>query len=186
MARMTRIALLAVVLSACTGSTYYPSGQPVYATQTTQTTNGSSTTTSTTTFQSASYEEPQPEPQPEPPPPPPEPEPMPVSHCDQRDNREMCIALGVIVDVGDILLGVERESCRRASKELNRYADGHEREIRTLLRLEHTQTPMRLQQFQQRHAATAAVVMTRALDLEARCDGDDRVVRALRRIGFKR
>ena len=185
MRAMTRIALLAVTLSACAGSTYYPSHQPGYAQQTVQTTNQSpdgtqsSTSTTTTTFQSTSYEEPAPAPEPAVMPPPP-----PAPQCDARDNREMCIALGVMVDIGEILRSVEGESCRRASKALNRYADSNSFELRTFLQLEHTQTPLRLEQFQQRHAATASVVIGLALDLETRCDDDPRVHRALARVGF--
>lgn len=59
------------------------------------------------------------------------------------------------------------------------------RDIRVLNNLDYSETPTRLQQFQQRHQTTAGAVIARALDLDARCDGDDRVNRALRRIGFK-
>jgi hypothetical protein len=193
-ARMTRLALLVVTLTACAGSsTYYPPPQPGYASQTVQTTNLSadgsqtSTTTTTTTFQSSSYEEPAPPP-PEPEPavmqPPPPPPPTPGGQCDPRDTREMCIAVGVMVDISDILASVENESCRRASKELNRYADHNRREIRVFMNLEHDVAANRLAQFQQRHGALASVAVGRALELEARCDGDDRVHRALERVGF--
>lgn len=181
--------LLVVVLSACTGtSTYYPSGQPQYAQQTTQTTNGNTTTTSTSTYQSTPYE------QPAPPPPQPvsyEPAPQPAPpvddgpRCHPRDNDEMCIALGVLYDVGHLLERLEERSCGKAARVLNRYADENRRDIDTLLTLEHTQTRPRLRQFAERHQAEFTLVMEQALDLDARCGGDDRFDRAMHRLGFR-
>ena len=185
---MTRTVLLAAVLSACTGSTYYPSGQPQYAqqTQTTQSADGTQTSTSTYTHQS--YDQPAP--------PPPAPEPQPASYepppppddgprCDARDNREMCVALGVIYDVGRMLSRLEERSCGKAARALNRYADNHDREIEIMLSLEETQTGPRLRQFQQRHMTEVSLVIDQALDLDARCGGDDRFDRAMRRLGFR-
>ena len=187
---MTRIALFAVVLSACTGtSTYYPSGQPQYAqqTQTTQSADGSQTTTTTSTYQQTSYEQPAP--------PPPQPEPQPAAYqppppddgprCDARDNREMCTALGVVYDVGRLLERLEERSCGKAAKVLNRYADRHDREIEVMLSLEETQTRPRLRQFAERHQVEFALVIAQALDLDSRCGGDDRFDRAMRRLGFR-
>src|SRR5688572_21627672 len=143
---MTKLVSLAALLVACTGSsTYYPSGQPQYASQTQTTTNGPQTSTTTTTYQSSSYQEPAPAPQPEPvayqpvyqPPPPPQDQ---RPQCHPRDNREMCIALGVMHDVGRLLYRLEERSCGKAAKALNRYADNHEYEIEVLLSLEETQT----------------------------------------------
>jgi len=188
---MNRIALLAVTLSACTGSTYYPSGQPQYAQQTTttQSADGSQVATSTTTYQTTTYDQ-QPAPQPaayEPPPQPAAPPPPPQDdgpRCDARDNREMCIAVGVIYDVGRLLERLDERSCGKAAKALNRYADHHGREIETMLTLEHSQTRPRLRQFQERHQTDVELVLAQALDLDARCGGDDRFDRAIARIGF--
>ncbi len=190
---MTRIALLSLVLSACAGSSsYYPAG-PVYASssQTTQSADGSQTTTTTTT---ASFEPNEPAPAPaapvaepvayEPPPPPAPPADTGDSECDRRDTPEMCVALHVILDIGDILREADSVSCRRATKELNRYADRHVREIRTLLNLEETETAPRLRQWQERHQQDAAVAISRALDMSSRCD-DERADAALERVGFR-
>jgi hypothetical protein len=182
-----RLALLAVTLSACTGSTYYPSGQPQYAQQTTttQSADGSQTQTSTTTYQTTTYDQqPQPEPaayQPPAPPPPPSNGPQ----CDPRDNREMCIAIGVISDVGRLLERLEERSCGKAARALNRYADENRDDIDVMLTLEHTQTRPRLRQFMDRHQADVELVIAQALDLDSRCGGDDRFDRAMRRIGFR-
>ncbi len=186
---MTRITLLALVLSACTGSTYYPSSQPQYAqqTQTTQSADGTQASTTTTTYQHQSYEQPAP--------PPPAPEPQPASYepppaddgprCDPRDNREMCTALGVVYEVGRLLERLEERSCGKAAKALNRYADRHDREIEIMLSLEETQTRPRLRQFAERHQLEFALVISQALDLDSRCGGDDRFDRAMRRLGFR-
>lgn len=190
-AGMMRIALLAVALSACTGSTYYPSGQPQYAQQQTTTTSadGSQMQTSTTTYQTTTYDQQQqpPAPQPEPasyqPPPPPVEDNGPA--CHPRDNREMCIALGVVYDVGRLLERLEERSCGKAARALNRYADNHDREIEILLTLEDTQTKPRLRQFAERHQGEFTLVIEQALDLDARCGGDDRFDRAMRRLGFR-
>lgn len=188
-----RLALLAVTLSACTGSTYYPSAQPGYAQQTTTTTSadGTQTQTSTTTYQTTTYDQqPQPEPasyQPAPPAPPAPPQPPPPSgpSCDPRDNREMCIAVGVIYDVGRLLERLEERSCGKASRALNRYADENGDDIEVMLTLEHTQTRPRLRQFMDRHQADVELVIAQAMDLDSRCGGDDRFDRAMRRIGFR-
>ena len=186
---MTRTVLLAAVLSACTGSTYYPSAGPQYAQQTTTSQSPDGTqTTSTTTYQHSSYEQPAP--------PPPAPEPQPASYepppppddgprCDPRDNREMCIALGVVYDVGRLLERLEERSCNKAARALNRYADRHDREIEIMLSLEETQTAPRLRQFAERHQVEFALVIAQAQDLDARCGGDDRFDRAMRRLGFR-
>ena len=186
---MTRTVLLAAVLSACTGSTYYPSGQPQYAQQTTTTQSPDGTQTSTSTYTHQSYDQPappppQPEPQPasyEPPPPPQDEGPR----CDPRDNREMCTALGVVYDVGRLLERLEERSCNKAARAINRYADRHDREIEVMLSLEETQTRPRLRQFAERHQTEFALVIAQALDLDSRCGGDDRFDRAMRRIGFR-
>lgn len=192
---MKRIAMLALVLSACTG-TYYPysSSQPQYASSTTQSTSQSpdgtmSSSTTTTTFES-NTQQPMPPAQPaayeEPPPPPPPPSgPQGTDgRCDRRDTPNMCVALGVILDIGDILAQAENGSCRQASKSLNRYADQHPREIDTLIRLDQLESRKRIEKFSQRHQGTAGVVISRAMELDARCEGDDKLDRALRRVGF--
>jgi hypothetical protein len=187
-AMMTRTVLLAAVLSACTGSTYYPSAGPQYAQQTTTSQSPDGTqSTSTTTYQHSSYEQPAP--------PPPAPEPQPASYeppppddgprCDPRDNREMCTALGVVYDVGRLLERLEERSCNKAARALNRYADRHDREIEIMLSLEETQTAPRLRQFAERHQVEFALVIAQAQDLDARCGGDDRFDRAMRRLGFR-
>jgi hypothetical protein len=184
---MTRTVLLAAVLSACTGSTYYPSGQPQYAQQTTTTQSPDGTQTSTSTYTHTSYDQ-------QPAPPPPQPEPQPASYepppddgprCDPRDNREMCTALGVVYDVGRLLERLEERSCNKAARALDRYADRHDREIEVMLSLEETQTRPRLRQFAERHQAEFALVIAQALDLDSRCGGDDRFDRAMRRLGFR-
>jgi hypothetical protein len=188
-----RLALLAVTLSACTGSTYYPSGQPQYAQQTTttQSADGSQTQTSTTTYQTTTYDQqPQPEPAAYQPPPQPQPAPPPAPpsngpQCDPRDNREMCIAVGVIYDVGRLLERLEERSCGRAARALNRYADENRDDIEVMLTLEDTQTRPRLRQFMARHQADVELVIAQAMDLDSRCGGDDRFDRAMVRIGFR-
>lgn len=182
-----RLALLAVTLSACTGSTYYPSGQPQYAQQTTttQSADGSQTQTTTTTYQSTSYDQqPAPEPASYQPPPPPAP-PSDGPQCHPRDNEEMCTAVSVIYDVGRLLERLDERSCGRAARALNRYADENRRDIEVMLTLGHTQTRPRLEQFMQRHQADVELVIAQAQDLDARCGGDDRFDRAMRRIGFR-
>jgi hypothetical protein len=191
---MNRITLLTTALLAgCVGSSsYYPSGQPQYASasQTTQTTNGSTTTTSSTTATYQAYEQPAPVPQPEPQPavvvyePAPAPVADPGPRCHARDNREMCIAVGVIYDVGRLLERLEERSCGKASRAINRYADNHDDEIEVLLSLEHTQTRPRLRQFVERHQAEVSLVIAQAMDLDSRCGGDDRFDRAMKRLGF--
>ena len=188
---MHRLALCAVTLSACTGSTYYPSGQPQYASQTTstQSADGLQTQNTTTSFQHTPYEgQPQPEPAAYQPPPAPQPPPPPVDNgprCDPRDNHEMCIAVGVIYDVGRLLERLEERSCGRAARALNRYADDNRDDIEVMLTLDHTQTRPRLNQFMARHQAEVDLVIAQALDLDSRCGGDDRFDRAMRRIGFR-
>jgi hypothetical protein len=185
-----RFALLAVTLSACTGtSTYYPSGQPQYAQQTTttQSADGSQVQTSTSTYQTTTYDQqPQPEPAayqpPQPAPPPPSSD---GPRCDPRDNREMCIAIGVIYDVGRLLERLEERSCGKAARALNRYADENRGDIDVMLSLDHTQTRPRLRQFMDRHQADVELVIAQAMDLDSRCGGDDRFDRAMRRIGFR-
>jgi hypothetical protein len=187
---MKRIAILATVLSACTGSTYYPSGDPQYAQQQTTTTSADGTQTSTTTHTYQSYDQTAPQPQPasyeqpaQPAPPPPAYDDGP--RCDPRDNREMCIALGVIYDIGRLLERLEDRGCGKAARALDRYADNNERDIETLMTLEHTQTRPRLRQFAERHQTEFLLVINQALDLDGRCGGDDRFDRAMRRIGFR-
>jgi hypothetical protein len=180
--RLALLALLAVTLSACTGSTYYPSSQPQYAQQTTttQSADGSQTQTSTTTYQTTTYDQ-QPEPAVYQPPAPPPSGPS----CDPRDNREMCIAVGVIHDVGRLLERLEERSCGKAARALNRYADENRDDIETMLTLDHTQTGPRLRQFMDRHQADVELVIAQATDLDSRCGGDDRFDRAIDRIGFR-
>jgi hypothetical protein len=170
--------------------TYYPSAQPQYAQQQTTTTSadGTQTQTSTTTYQTTTYDQQQ-QPQPEPQPASYQPPPPPVEDvgfsCHPRDNREMCTALGVVYDVGRLLSRLEERSCGKAARALNRYADDHDREIEILLTLEDTQTRPRLRQFAERHQAEFTLVIDQALDLDARCGGDDRFDRAMRRLGFR-
>ena len=168
--------------------TYYPSGQPQYAQQQTTTTSadGSQTQTSTTTYQTTTYDQQQqPAPQPEPASYQPPPADDVGFQCHPRDNREMCIALGVVYDVGRLLERLEERSCGKAARALNRYADDHDREIEILLTLEDTQTKPRLRQFAERHQGEFTLVIDQALDLDARCGGDDRFDRAMRRLGFR-
>jgi hypothetical protein len=192
---MTRIALLAFVLTAgCTG-TYYPySGSgPAYATAQTQQVAQSqdgTTTTTTTTSQSYAFEPAaQPaayasEPPQAPPEPPPAEEPAPPPLCHPRDTANMCVALTVIVDVGDIIAAAQNGSCRDASKSLNRYADSHAREIETLIRLRELEPKHKLAKWEERHRSRAEGVMTAALDLDTRCEHNEKLDRALRRVGF--
>jgi hypothetical protein len=177
-------------LAACTGSsTYYPAGQPQYASasQTTSSTNGTTTTTTTTTATFQAYEEPMSEPAPAPPveepAPPPPPAPAGDPRCSPEDSIEMCVSLGVILDIGDILATAENRSCHKASKLINRYADSHARQIDTFLSLERTESRRRLKQWERRHQVEASEAINRALDLASRCN-DDRTDRALRRVGF--
>ena len=97
----------------------------------------------------------------------------------------MCIAVGVIFDVGRLLERLDERSCGKAARALNRYADDNRDDIDVLLTLEHTQTRPRLRQFQDRHQGEFELVIAQALDLDARCGGDDRFDRAMRRIGFR-
>jgi hypothetical protein len=189
--RMTRIALLAIALAAgCTG-TYYPysGSQPQYATAQTQQVSQSQdgSTTTTTTSQSYAYQPNTVAAQPaayEPAPPPaPAEEPAP-SLCHPRDTPNMCVALTVIVDVGDILTDAQDASCRDAAKSLNRYADSHAREIDTLDRLRELEPAGRLAKWEERNRGRAEGVMAAALDLDARCEHNGKVDRALRRVGF--
>jgi hypothetical protein len=186
---MKPLALFATLLAACTGSsTYYPAGQPQYASasQTTSSTNGTTTTTTTTTATFQAYEEPMAEPAPAPPaeePAPPPPAPAGDPRCSPEDTIEMCVSLGVILDIGDILATAENRSCHKASKLINRYADSHARQIDTFLSLERTESRRRLKQWERRHQVEASEAINRALDLASRCN-DDRTDRALRRVGF--
>ena len=188
---MTRIALLAVALSAgCTG-TYYPysGSQPQYATAQTQQVSQSQDGTTTTTTTSESYAfQPntvpaQPAAYEPPPPPPPAPEPAP-SICHPRDTANMCVAITVIVDIGDILTDLHDASCREAAKALNRYADSHAREIDTFARLRELEPAHRLARWEDRHRSRADGVIAAALDLDMRCEHNSKVDRALRRVGF--
>jgi hypothetical protein len=190
---MLRIAWLSFALAttACTG-TYYPtsSAGPQYASASTQQVSQShdgTTTTTTTSTQSYAYQANPPAPQPaayEPPPPPPSEEPAPPSLCHPRDTANMCVALTVIVDVGDIITGARESSCREAARSLNRYADSHAREIDTLIRLRELESPARLAAWEDRHRSQAEGVMMVALEIDARCEHNDKLDRALRRIGF--
>lgn len=192
---MTRIALLAALLSACTG-TYYPysSSQPQYAsaqTTTTQTSEDGSVTTTTTetstfeaypTAQPAAYHEPAAS---APPPPPAAPPPAPPSDlCHRKDTPDMCVAIQTMFEIGAIIKQHEDASCREASRALNRYADTHGRELHTFENLDKTHSEKQLRGFQKRHEADAAPIMGAALELDARCDGDQKLDRALRRVGF--
>jgi len=193
---MKRIGLFALLLSACTATTYpMSSGQPQYAsTQTTQTTqnpDGSTVTTTTTETASSQPYAAQPATYNEPPPPPPEsepalPPPPPPSDaaCHKKDTPEMCVSLHVILDIGAIVKNSEGGSCRDASKALNRYADSHKRELETFLSLESTASKKELEKFQKRHQGEATVVITGAMELDQRCDGDEKLDRAFKRVGF--
>ena len=190
---MLRIASLSFALAAvaCTG-TYYPtsSAGPQYASASTQQVTQSSdgaTTTTTSSTQTYAFQPNEPAPQPaayEPPPPPPSEEPPPPSLCHPRDTANMCVALTVIVDVGDIITNARGASCREAARSLNRYADSHAREIDTLIRLRELESPARLAAWEDRHRSQAEGVMMVALELDARCEHNDKLDRALRRIGF--
>jgi hypothetical protein len=184
---MTRLAALVVLATACTG-TYYPyPSQPTYATaqtqQVSQSQDGATTTTTTQTYsyqsndsapvaQPAVYEAP------------PADDPPPPSLCDPQDTANMCVAVTVIVDIGDILTDVHDGSCRDASRALNRYADSHAREIDTLIRLRELESPARLAGWEDRHRARAEGVMAAALDLDTRCEHNAKLDRAFRRVGF--
>ena len=185
---------LVLAAAACTG-TYYPasSAGPQYASasqqQVSQSHDGTTMTTTSST-QTYAYQANPPPSQPaayEPPPPPPPPpseEPAPPSLCHPRDTANMCVALTVIVDVGDIITQARDTSCREAARSLNRYADSHAREIDTLIRLRELESPARLAAWEDRHRSQAEGVMMVALELDARCEHNDKLDRALRRIGF--
>src|SRR5205085_3867935 len=128
------------------------------------------------------YEEPAPAPEPMPEPAP-APAPAGDPRCASQDSVEMCVSLGVILDVGDLLARGEDRSCKKATKLLNRYADDHARNIETFMSLERTESPRKLRQWTERHRVEATEAMNRALDLATRCD-DDRTARALQRAGF--
>ena len=191
---MMRIALLALALAAgCTG-TYYPyPSQPTYASaQTQQVSQSQDGTTSTTTTETYSFQSNAPTPQPAvyqepapaaPPPPAYDGDPRPPE-CHPRDSDNMCVAVSVIVDIGDILTEVHDESCRDAARALNRYADSHARHIDTLVRLRELESPARLAAWEDRHRSRAEGVMAAALDLDTRCEHSGKVDRALRRVGF--
>ena len=193
---MMRFAILAAFAAACTG-TYYPyPSQPTYATaqtqQVSQSADGTSTTTTTST-ETYSFESNAPAAQPvaqpavyqQPAPPQDDaPQSPPPSVCHPRDSANMCVAVQVIVDIGDILNDVHDGSCRDASRALNRYADAHAREIDTMLRLSELETPARMTAWEKRHRAQAEGVMAAALDLDTRCEHDTKLDRAFRRIGF--
>ena len=196
---MKRLGLLAVLItSACTGATYYPSsyGAPQYASSTTTTQSQSpdgtySSTTESTTFeatpaqpasqvvaQPAAYEEEVPPPPPSGPPPSGK-----DPRCHKKDTLEGCIAVSVLLDIGGIVH--ENESnCRGAAKALNRYADGHAREIEVFLNLEGTLSGMQMNQWKNRLGYEGMAVINSAMALDQHCDGDQKLDRALRRVGF--
>jgi hypothetical protein len=191
---MTRIAVLGVVLAGCTATTYpYQGSRPLtYAEtqqqqQVAQSQDGTTTTTTTTSssysFQPQAAQPAAYEPAPPPPPPPAEPGPAP-SLCHPRDTPNMCVAITVMVDIGDILTDVREASCRDAARSLNRYADAHPREIDTLVRLQELEPAHKLARWEERNRSRAEPIMMAALDLDTRCDGNAKVDRALRRVGF--
>ncbi len=192
---MTRIALLAALLSACTATVHpYSSSQPQYATAqttTTQTSGDGMTTTTTTTesasfqayeqAQPASYEAPPPAAEPAPPPPPAA---APAGLCHKKDTPDMCVTLQTMFEVGAIIKQHENGSCRDASRALNRYADGHADEIDTMMNLEDNHTDKQMQGFQKRHLNDATPIMMAAMALDQHCEGDQKLDRALKRVGF--
>jgi hypothetical protein len=192
---MKRIALLAALLSACTATVHpYSSSQPQYATAqttTTQTSSDGTMVTSTSTTESASfqaYEQAQPasyeaQPAAEPAPPPP-PAAAPAGLCHKKDTPDMCLAIQTMFEIGAIIKQHENGSCRDASRALNKYADGHADELDTFKNLEDNHTDKQMQGFQKRHLNDATPIMMAAMALDQHCEGDQKLDRALQRVGF--
>lgn len=109
----------------------------------------------------------------------------PDSHrCDAAESANLCTALTVILDLGDLITYMHEASCGAAAKALDTYADVHARAVDTLVHLREREPARKLRAWEDRHGDDANRVIAGALELDARCSHDDQLDRALRRVGF--
>lgn len=104
--------------------------------------------------------------------------------CDAAESTNLCTALTVVLDLGDLIAAMHDASCGAAAKALEVYGDVHAADIDTLVHLREREPARKLRAFEDRHGADADRVLAAALELDARCAHDDQLDRALRRVGF--
>ncbi|HEX5062244.1 MAG TPA: hypothetical protein VFV99_22895 [Kofleriaceae bacterium] len=108
----------------------------------------------------------------------------PSSVCDPSDSANLCSAATVIARVGHILDGVRRVPCSDAARALDRYADLHAHEIATLLHLHELEPAASLARWEDRQRGTAELALVAGFDLVTRCEHDDQLEHAVRRVGL--
>ena len=104
--------------------------------------------------------------------------------CDAAESTNLCTALTVLLDLGDLIDYMHDASCGAAAKALEVYGETHTAAIDTLVHLREREPARKLRAFEDRHGADADRVLAGALELEARCAHDDALDRALRGVGI--
>lgn len=104
--------------------------------------------------------------------------------CDAAESTNLCSALTVLLDLGDLITYMHDASCGAAAKALEVYGETHVAAIETLVHLREREPARKLRAWEDRHGAEADRVLAGALDLDARCAHDDQLDRALRRVGI--
>jgi hypothetical protein len=104
-------------------------------------------------------------------------------HCEAAESANLCTALTVILDLGDLIAYMHDASCDAATTALEVYGDTHATAIDTLIHLREREPARNLRVFEDRHGDEANRVIAGALELDVRCAHDPALDRALRRLG---
>jgi hypothetical protein len=107
------------------------------------------------------------------------------SRCHPADSFAMCEALVVVFDAGELFRELDAATCDDTAGVLDRHAGEHRRQIADARVLGDRESAADLDAFTARHRERVSIVLSRALELDARCDGHAGIDRALRRLGFK-